>query len=141
MVYVVWFVPPRVSGRVPVVFERATLSEEVATQDGRPVVKSSVRKRPAPEVVARAVSAFVEPLPKRSEPSAIEERPVPPPPTPRRPASVLAKVSVVPEPVTVVEAVRPLNAVDDVAMTRAPVRAEPVGPRERTPVLITLPPE
>ena len=133
--------PPRVSARVPVVSERATPREVVATQEGRPVVKSRERKRPAPEVVASAVRAFVEPLPKRREPSATEERPVPPPPTPRSPASVLVKVRVVPLPVTVVEAVSPLNAVLEVAMTRAPVRAEPVGPRERTPVFVTLPAE
>ena len=99
------------------------------------------RKRPAPEVVARAVRALVEPLPKRIEPSEIEERPVPPPPTPRSPASVLAKVRVVPLPVIVVEAVRPLKAVLVVANVRAPVKAEPVGPRERTPVFVTLPAE
>src|SRR3989338_4211958 len=108
VVYVVWFVPPRVSGRVPVVSERATLREVVATHEGLPVVKSRVRKRPAPEVVARAVSADVPPLPKRREPSAIEDRPVPPPAVFKRPASVLAKVRVVPLPVIVVEAVRPL---------------------------------
>ena len=36
-----------------------------------------MRKRPAPLVVASAVSA-VEPEPKRMRPSAIDERPVPP---------------------------------------------------------------
>src|SRR3989344_39000 len=108
VVYVVWFVPPRVSGRVPVVSERATLREVVATHEGLPVGYARERKRPAPEVVARAVSADVPPLRKRREPSAIEESPVPPPPTPRSPASVLANVRVVPLPVTVVEAVRPL---------------------------------
>ena len=39
-----------------------------------------MRKRPAPEVVARAVSA-VPPLPKSNCPSETEESPVPPPAT------------------------------------------------------------
>ena len=135
------FVPPLATASVPVVSESATPSEEVAVHAGLPVVKSRERKRPAPEVVARAVSADVPPLPKRSEPSAIEERPVPPPAVFKRPASVLANVRVVPLPVIVVEAVRPLKAVLVVANVRAPVRAEPVGPREMTPVFVTLPAE
>ena len=65
-------------------------------------------------MVARVASA-VEPLPKSSWPSETDERPVPPPPTPRVPARVLVKVSVSPEPVMVVEAVSPLNAVEEVA--------------------------
>lgn len=84
------FVPPLATASVPVVSERAMPRDVVATHDGRPVVKSRVRKRPAPEVVARAVSALVEPLPKRSEPSDIDERPVPPEPTPKAEASVRA---------------------------------------------------
>jgi hypothetical protein len=60
-----------------------------------------------------------------------DDCPVPPPPTPRSPASVFAKVSVEPEPVTVVDAVSPLNAVEDVAMvTAGPVVVCPVGPIE-----------
>ena len=44
------------------------------------------------------------------------------PPSPREPASVLVKVSVLAEPVMVVDAVRPLNAVEEVAnVTVGPV--------------------
>ena len=87
------------------------------------------------------LSAVVPPLtpPKRSAPSATEETPVPPPPTPKSPASVLVKVRFCPEPVTVVEAVRPLKAVDEVAMTTAPVMVCAVGPIESTPVFVTFP--
>ena len=72
--------------------ESATPSEDEAVHAGLPVVKSRERKRPAPEVVARAVSADVPPLPKRREPSAIEESPVPPEPMPKADASVSAPV-------------------------------------------------
>jgi len=51
--------------------------------------------------------------------------PVPPPPAVSNPARVLAKVSVPPELVIVVEAVRPLKAVEEVAKVTAPVRALP----------------
>ena len=58
---------------------------------------------------------------------------MPPPPTPKTPASVLAKVSVPPEPVTVVDAVSPLNAVDDVAIKMVdPVCVCPTGPMALT---------
>src|SRR3989338_8223549 len=103
-------------------------------------VEAPVTRRTWPAVDESVMPAIAEvPLPWRS-PVRVEA-PVPPPATPRSPARGLAKVRVVPEPVTVVEAVRPLKAVLDVAMTRAPVNAEPVGPRERTPVFVTLPPE
>ena len=85
---VVWPVPPRSTDRVPVVFERATLREEVATQLGRPVVYELERKPPV--LVASAVRAVVPPLPKRSCPSVTEERPVPPEPTPSAEARVSA---------------------------------------------------
>ena len=70
-------VPPRRTVSVPFVSESATLSEEVATQAGRPVVYELVRKPPV--LVASAVRAAVPPgEPKTSEPSATEVRPVPP---------------------------------------------------------------
>jgi hypothetical protein len=48
--------------------------------------------------------------------------PVPPPPTPKRPLKVFAKVRVLPDPVMVVEAVSPLKAVEEVAKrTEGPV--------------------
>ena len=74
-------VPPRAIGRIPVVSESATFSEEVALQTGRPVVYELVRKPPV-EVVR--VERFVVPPPappKMSWPSPTEERPVPPLPT------------------------------------------------------------
>jgi hypothetical protein len=59
------------------------------------------------------------------------EIPVPPPPAVRSPASVFANVRVLPEPVIVVDAVKPLNAADDVARIIAgPVCACPAGPIE-----------
>ena len=64
------------------------------------------------------------------------EAPVPPPPTPRVPASVLVNVRVPLELVIVVEAVRPLNAVDDVARVTAPVRVLLGTEMEETPLLI-----
>jgi len=103
-----------------------------------------VRKRPAPEVVASAVRFAVEPPtpPKSSAPSATLARPVPPPPTPKVPASVLVKVKVPLELVIVVEAVRPLYAVDEVASVIAPVAEEPPAVRERRPALVMVrPPE
>jgi hypothetical protein len=48
--------------------------------------------------------------------------PVPPPPAVRRPARVLVKVRMLPEPTMVVEAVRPLKAVEEVER----VMVEPV---------------
>lgn len=54
--------------------------------------------------------------PKRIPAAVGDEIPVPPPPAVSSPARVLVKVRVLPEPVTVVEAVRPLNGVDEVAM-------------------------
>jgi hypothetical protein len=82
VVYAVRPVPPRVVASVPVVSARATLMVEVATHEGRPVVKSSWRILPEVEV-ARAVRFAVPPLvpPVTSAPSAIEVRPVPPLPT------------------------------------------------------------
>lgn len=56
--------------------------------------------------------------------------PVPPPAAVKRPDKVFAKVMVLPEPVMVVEAVKPLKAVEDVArVTVPPVCVWPVGPR------------
>ena len=49
--------PPRRTVSVPFVSESATLSEEVATQAGRPVVYELVRKPPV--LVASAVRAAV----------------------------------------------------------------------------------
>ena len=70
-------VPPRRTVSVPLVSERATLREEVATQEGRPVVYELVRKEPVE--VARVVRAAVPVgVPKRRLPSATEVRPVPP---------------------------------------------------------------
>lgn len=72
------------------------------------------------------------PLPAKIPPSGVDE-PVPPPPTPKRPANVFAKVIVLPLAVIVVEAVRPLNAVDEVAkVTAGPVWSAPTGPIEVT---------
>ena len=65
---------------------------------------------------------------------------MPPPATPRMPASVSAKVQVSVAQVMVVEAVRPLKAVEEVARTRAPVSVWPAPPRERTPLLERVPP-
>jgi hypothetical protein len=60
--------------------------------------------------------------------------PVPPPPAVSRPARVLTKVRISPEPVIVVEAVRPLNGEDDVAnVIVVPVWVCPVGPRAVIP--------
>ena len=53
------------------------------------------------------------PFPVRMPPRVV--LPVPPPAAPRIPARVLAKVMVLPEAVMVVEAVRPLKAVEEVA--------------------------
>ena len=61
---------------------------DVATHEGRPVVYELVRKLPV--LVARVVRAVVPPLPNSSCPSLIEERPVPPLPTPRAVARVRA---------------------------------------------------
>jgi len=72
----------------------------------------------------------------------VDESPVPPPPTPNVPESVGAKVKAPPELVIPREAVRPLNAVEDVANVIAPVCAEPyVCASERRPVfeMVTLP--
>ena len=97
-----------------------------------------MRKRPAPEVVASVVSA-VEPEPKRSAPSATEASPVPPPAVLRSPASVFANVHVSVTQVIVVDAVSPLNAVDEVAMRSEPVSCWPTPPSASTPVFVTLP--
>jgi len=73
-----------------------------------------VVRRPS-ELVA---SCWYEPPayePRRIPAAEGLEIPVPPPAAPRTPARVLVKVSVLPEPVIVVEAVRPLYGVEEVA--------------------------
>jgi hypothetical protein len=127
-------VPPRFTGRVPAVLARSMLREEVATQLGRPVVYELERKPPV--LVARAVRAVPLGEPKRSWPSPTAERPVPPPPIPRSPARVFEKVRVPLELVMVVDAVRPLKAVLEVAKMTAPVRVLPGIAIEETPLLI-----
>src|SRR3989344_907144 len=78
-----------------------------------PAVPEKVTPVPAErEEVATFCMASL-PAPYRRLPAVKEVWPVPPPPTPRMPASVLAKVSVPLLLVMVVEAVRPLNAVLD----------------------------
>jgi hypothetical protein len=52
------------------------------------------------------------------------------------PERVFVKVRVLPEFVMVVEAVRPLKAVEEVANVRAPERVAPGILREETPLLI-----
>jgi hypothetical protein len=88
-----------------------------------------VVRRPRVEVA----SCWYEPPayePRRIPPAVGFAIPVPPPPAVKRPDIVLAKVMVLPEPVIVVEAVRPLKAVDEVAkVIVAPVWVWPVGPR------------
>ena len=64
------------------------------------------------------------------------ERPVPPPPTPKSPARVLANVSVPELFVMVVEDVRPLKGVEEVAKVTAPVKVVPGMAIEETPLLI-----
>jgi hypothetical protein len=90
----------------------------------------SVEEMPSDEVA----SCWYEPpaYEPRSTPAAAGlEIPVPPPAADRRPERVLAKVIVEPEDVIVVEDVRPLNGVDDVARVIAgPVRSPPTGPME-----------
>ena len=82
------------------------------------------RKRPAPEVVASAVSA-VEPEPKTREPSARDVRPVPPPATLSVPEIVGVRVKVPEELVMVSPKVRPLKeTAEEVASVMAPVCAE-----------------
>jgi hypothetical protein len=80
----------------------------------------------------------------RSDDEAMVERPVPPPAAVRRPASVFVKVMTFADAVMVVEAVRPLNADDEVAKVMVlPVCVCPAGPsavmpasvpHEKTPV-------
>ena len=110
--------PPLLIARVPVVSESAMPKEEVAYPMN--VLPGAPIKR---------------------EDEAIDERPVPPPPTPKVPASVFAKVRVPPVLVMVVEAVRPLKGVEDVAKVRAPVKVVPGMARERSPVfeMVTFP--
>src|SRR3989344_2955114 len=74
-------------------------------------------------------------VPKRMPAAVGFEMPVPPPPAVKRPASVLAKVQVSVAQVTVVLAVSPLNAVDEVAMMREPVSCSPTPPSAVTPLL------
>jgi hypothetical protein len=57
--------------------------------------------------------------PRRMPAADGDEMPVPPPAAVRRPERVFAKVRVLDERVTVVEAVRPENGADDVAMVIA----------------------
>ena len=76
--------------------------------------------------------------PRRMPATLGEEIPVPPPPAVKTPAMVLVKVTVFPEAVMVVEAVRPFQAVDEVAMTTAPVMVWLAGPMEVTPVLVMV---
>jgi hypothetical protein len=73
----------------------------------------------------------------RRMPAAVGELiPVPPPPAVKRPASVFANVHVSVAQVMVVDAVSPLNAVDEVARRSEPVSCEPVTPSAVTPLLI-----
>ena len=90
-------------------------------------------RRPRDEV---ASCWYVPPAyePKRMPAAVGDAMPVPPPPAPRRPARVLVKVRVFVDLVIVVEAVRPLKAVEEVAKTTAgPVAASFAGPIEVMP--------
>jgi hypothetical protein len=86
-------------------------------------------------VTCRAPAA----LPNKTPLVVKEAAPVPPPPTPRSPAKESAKVRVPPELVIVVEAVSPLNAVEDVAKMMAPVSTLPGTAIEVTPALVSTP--
>jgi hypothetical protein len=74
--------------------------------------------------------------PRRMPPAVGFAIPVPPPPAVRRPLMEFVKVRVLPLPVMVVLAVRPLKAEEEVARVSAPVK-EPCGSTsEETPLLI-----
>jgi hypothetical protein len=100
-------VPPLLTAKVPVVSERAIPSDDVANCCHAPPAYEP-RSTPAAE-------GFV--------------MPVPPPPAPNRPARVLVNVRVFVDLVMVVEAVRPLNGVEEVArVIVGPVAVSPFGP-------------
>ena len=112
------------------------LSDDVATHDGLPVV-NEVWSMVPPVEVARVVRAVAVVPPSTMVPSDAEVRPVPPPATLRVPEVDGVRVKVVPEFVSVLPKVRPLNDWVEVPMVMAPVCAEPkVCWKEETPLLI-----
>lgn len=98
-----------------------------------------MRKRPAPEVVASAVSEVPDGEPNKRLPSATVVRPVPPPVVLSVPVVDGVIVNVVPEFVIVLPRVKPLNDCVEVANVMAPVCAVPNDCwNERTPLLVMV---
>jgi hypothetical protein len=96
---------------------------------------SEVKLIPSDDVA----SCWYEPppyAPRRMPADVGDEIPVPPPPAVKSPASVFANVHVSVAQVTVVDAVSPLNGVDDVAMMSEPVSCCPTPPSAVTPLLM-----
>ena len=134
-------VPPRRTGSVPIVFARATLREEVATQTGRPVVYELVRKEPV--LVARAVRVAV-PVgePKTRLPSATLVRPVPPVETVTVPVTLAAVPEMLIPWVFVHVLVSASRVVDATVMLAEPLKETPLMVRavSRMVAVPALPP-